>query len=375
MKRYLESVIKEDLQEKMVFVGGPRQAGKTTLAFHLLGAEDETHPAYLNWDIPSVQRALIRGELPAKGSLIVLDEIHKYKKWRNLVKGFYDGNKSAKKFLVTGSARLDYFRKGGDSLQGRYHYYRLHPLSLAEINRKASSKDLDHLMRFGGFPEPFLKSNDRHWKRWQRERQERVVQEDLVSLENVKDIGQLNLLCSLLPSRVGSLLSIANLRQDLSVAFETVDKWICIFENLYYCFRLQAFGFSMVRAANKERKLYMWDWSLVEDPGARFENLVASHLLKYCHFHQDNNGEKMDLVFYRDSNKRELDFVVTKNRKPLFAVECKTGDSDLSGNIKFFSKRLPVPKYYQVHLGSRHTVVGEFNAEIIPFCEFAKILI
>lgn len=374
MKRYLEPFIKEDLKEKMVFVGGPRQVGKTTLAFHILNARTENHRAYLNWDVPSVQKSLIHGELPAGEQLIVLDEIHKYKKWRGLVKGFYDTNKSEKSFLITGSARLDYFRKGGDSLQGRYHYYRLHPLSLTEINSTAGRKDLDLLLKFGGFPEPFLRANERHWKRWQRERQERVVQEDLISLENVKDISQLKLLANLLPLKVGNLLSIANLRQDLAVAFETAEKWVTIFENLYHCFRIQAYGLSMARAANKEKKLYMWDWSQVENEGAKFENLVASHLLKYCHFHQDYNGEKMDLHFYRDSNKRELDFLVLKNRKPLFAVECKTGEKNLSDNIKFFSKRLPIPHYYQVHLGQKHIENKEFKAEIIPFTDFAKII-
>lgn len=374
MRRYLEPYIKEDLQEKMVFVGGPRQVGKTTLALQLLKTNEETHRGYLNWDISSVQRSLLQGELPAGEKLIVLDEIHKYKKWRNLVKGFYDGNKSKNQFLVTGSARLDYFRKGGDSLQGRYHYYRLHPLSLHELGVSANQQDLNLLLRFGGFPEPFLKGNERHWKRWQMQRQERVVQEDLISLESVKDISQLKLLSNILPSKVGNLLSIANLRQDLGVAFETAEKWVSIFENLYYCFRIQAYGFSIARAANKEKKLYMWDWSLVDEGAERFENLVASHLLKFCHFHQDYNGEKMELCFYRDSNKREIDFIVMKNRKPMFGVECKTGEKNLAENIKFFSKRLPVPKYYQVHLGKKYTEIAEHKAEILPFTEFAKIL-
>ena len=374
MDRYLEPFIKEDLHEKMVFVGGPRQVGKTVLAYHLLGAKNETHRGYLNWDIPEVQRRLIRGEIPAKEDLLVLDEIHKYKKWRNLVKGLYDGNKSTIRFLITGSARLDYFRKGGDSLQGRYHYYRLHPLSLGEVNANANKRDLAVLLRFGGFPEPFLKSNERHWKRWQMERQERVIQEDLISMEHVRDITQLKLLSNLLPPKVGNLLSIPNLRQDLGVAFETANKWISIFENLYYCFCIQAYGFSVARAANKEKKLYLWDWSLVDGTAARFENLVASHLLKYCHFHQDHDGEKMELCFYRDSNKRELDFIVMKDRRPLFAVECKTGDKDLAENIRFFSKRLPIPRYYQVHMGDRHSEFPDHKAELLPFTEFARIL-
>jgi uncharacterized protein len=374
MHRYLEPYIIQDLREKMVFLGGPRQVGKTTLSFHLLKNGDESHPAYLNWDIPKVQKMLLKGELPSGEKLIILDEIHKYRNWRNLVKGFYDGNKSRLQILVTGSARLDYLRKGGDSLQGRYHYYRLHPFSLFELNPKATDSDAERLLRYGGFPEPLFKANDRHWKRWQNERLERVIQEDLVSLEQVKDVAQLKLLSNILPEKVGSLLSVANLRQDLGIAFETAEKWVTILENLYYCFRIQAYGFSMARAAKKEKKLYLWDWSLVEDPAARFENLIASHLLKYCHFHHDHNGDKMDLCFYRDSNRREIDFVVLKNKKPLFAVECKTGGTDVAENIKYFSSRLPIPKYYQVHLGSKHVENKAFKAEIIPLREFSKII-
>lgn len=374
MRRYLEKVIKKDLQEKMVFVGGPRQVGKTTMSLHILGSKDESHPAYLNWDIPRVQRSLVKGEFPADQNLVILDEIHKYKSWRNLVKGFYDGHKSRTKFLITGSARLDFFRKGGDSLQGRYFYYRLHPLSLYELNSTPSENDLKQLIEFGGFPEPFLKANKRSWKRWQLERGERVIQEDLVSLEQVKDVSQLKLLSSLLPEKVSSTLSISNIKQDLNVAYETVDRWIGILENLYFCFRIQAYGFSDVRAAKKDKKLYLWDWSLVENEGARFENLVASHLLKHCHFHQDNEGDKMELRYFKDSQKKELDFVVLKNGKPLFGVECKMGERDISSNLKKFSKTLPIPKYYQVHLGNKHVELKEYKTEIIPFLQFAKFL-
>lgn len=373
MHRYLEKNIREDLNEKMVFVGGPRQVGKTTLAFNILNA-DEAHPAYKNWDIVDHQKSLMAGELPANQKLIVLDEIHKYKNWRNLVKGFYDGQKSKKQFLITGSARLDYFRKGGDSLQGRYHYYRLHPLSLYEIGGQSSQADLQHLLQFGGFPEPFLKANARHWKRWQQERNDRVIQEDLISLEQVKDISQLKLLQNILPGKVGNLLSLENLRKDLNVAFETADKWTQIFENLYYCFRIQAYGFSEARAAKKEKKLYLWDWSLVEKESARKENLMASLLLKYCHFKQDTEGDKYDLHFYRDSMGREIDFIVLKNKKPLFAVECKSGDESIASNLKYFSARLPIPLYYQVHFGKKHNEIAEYKTEIIPFIEFSKVL-
>ncbi len=376
MKRYLTSPIRQDLREKMVFLGGPRQVGKTTLALNLIPQADETHPAYLSWDVPASQRLLLDGGLPADQPLIILDEIHKYRGWRNLVKGFYDHYKSHKQFLITGSARLDHYRRGGDSLQGRYHYYRLHPLSLHELSARPRSSDLETLMKFGGFPEPFLKQDTRHWKRWQRERQSRVIQEDLISLEHVREISQLQLLAQMLPQRVGSVLSIANLRQDLSVAFETADKWVTIFENLYYCFRIMPYGLPHLRAVKKERKLYLWDWSLCEDEAVRFENLVASHLLKYCHFREDTEGDEMSLRFLRDASGREIDFIVLRNGKPEFAVECKSGDRALSRNIAYFAQRTAIPKFYQTHLrtNGEDTEWPDAKARIIPFLRLCELL-
>jgi predicted AAA+ superfamily ATPase len=376
MKRYLVEPIRQDLAEKMVFLGGPRQVGKTTLALSLIPDADESNPAYLSWDVPESQRLLLKGGLPAEQPLIILDEIHKYKRWRNLVKGFYDRYKSRTEFLITGSARLDHYRRGGDSLQGRYHYYRLHPFSLYELNKKPQQSDLETLLQFGGFPEPFLKHNTRHWKRWQRERQSRVIQEDLISLEHVKEVSQLQLLAQLLPDRVGSVLSIANLKQDLSVAFETADKWVGIFENLYYCFRIMPYGLPHLRAVKKERKLYLWDWSLCQGEAARFENLVASHLLKYCHFREDTQGDDMSLRFLRDSNGREIDFVVLKNGKPEFAVECKSGDRNLSKNIVYFSQRTSIPRFYQVHLhgDGQDSEWADSKARVMPFLRFCETL-
>ena len=348
--------------------------GKTTLALSLLEGGSETHPAYMNWDDVVSRRALLQGALPSEENLVILDEIHKYKGWRNLVKGFYDTGKSRRQILITGSARLDHYRRGGDSLQGRYHYHRLHPFSLREVSNTPTNEDLQHLLKFGGFPEPFLKGSVRHWKRWQRERQSRVIQEDLINLEQVKEVSQLDLLASVLPERVGSLLSINNLRQDLSVAFETADRWITILENLYFCFRIQPHGFPKLRAAKKERKLYMWDWSVCVNEAARLENLVASNLLKYCHRIEDSEGDRMDLKFVRDSQGRELDFVVVQNAKPVFAVECKTGESELSRNISYFSKRTSIPCFYQVHFGERDYEIGSSKARVLPFSTLAQIL-
>jgi predicted AAA+ superfamily ATPase len=201
-----------------------------------------------------------------------------------------------------------------------------------------------------------------------------VIHEDLVGLEYVKEVSQLDLLAHVLPERVGAPLSVNNLRQDLSVAFATLDRWIVILENLYFCFRIQPHGLPRLRAATKERKLYMWDWSVCPAPAARFENMVASNLLKYCHFVEDREGDRMDLRFVRDSEGRELDFVVVRDNKPEFAVECKTGERELSRNIPYFSQRTDIPVFYQVHTGSKDCEIAASKARILPFPELARIL-
>jgi predicted AAA+ superfamily ATPase len=371
VKRTVLKSIKEDLKDKMVFIGGPRQVGKTTLAQSLLKKYYDKHPAYLNWDDSVSRKKILNREWPSDEKLIIFDEIHKYAKWRNLVKGHYDVLKNTHSFIVTGSARLNVFRRGGDSLLGRYHYYRLHPFSLGEVG--FTNENLLRLMRFGGFPDPYLKGTDRFLKRWHKERLERIVFEDLRDLERVNDINSLEILSELLPGRVGSPLSIKSLSEDLSVDFKTAKHWIEIFERLYYCYRIAPYGAPRVRAVKKEQKLYMYDWTQVEETGFRFENLVASHLLKYCHFLEDTEGEKMELRFLRDTDKREVDFVVLKNKKPVFAVECKTGEKGLSPHIKYFKERTDIPQYYQVHMGTREASPFS-NVAIMPFVKFAKKL-
>lgn len=201
-----------------------------------------------------------------------------------------------------------------------------------------------------------------------------MINEDLISLEHVKDVTQLDLLAQLLPERIGAPLSIASLRQDLSVAFETADRWITILENLYFCFRIQPYGLTRLRAATKERKLYMWDWSVCQNPSARFENLVASNLLKYCHFTEDREGGRMELRFVRDSQGRELDFVVVRNGKPEFSVECRTGERNLSRNISYFAQRTNIPFFYQVHLGDSDYEVAEHRVRVMPFTKMSSLL-
>ena len=362
--RYLEAPIRADLAEKMVFVGGPRQVGKTSLALKLIAADaTRSHPAYLNWDDVRVRSRVLKGELPAAQSLVVLDEIHKYRAWRNLVKGFWDSREKGQTLLVTGSARLDHYRRGGDSLHGRYHHYRLHPFTWPEVG--ASAADVDTLLRLGGFPEPYVAGSERTWRRWRRERLERVVKEDLRDLEHIRDVGLVELLVDALPERVGSPLSVKSLREDLQVAHDTAERWVTILENLYVCYRIPPHGSPRIRAVKKEQKLYLWDWSEIAEPGPRFENLVASHLLKYCYWLADTEGHKMELRFLRDTDGREVDFVVVKDRKPIFAVEAKVGDETLSPALRYFRARTPIPAWYQVHLGKKDVVVD--GVRILPF--------
>jgi predicted AAA+ superfamily ATPase len=366
--RYLLPSIHHDLKEKMVFLGGARQVGKTTLAKKILEAKKSSH--YLTWDDLDDRKIILINKIPTDACLVVLDEIHKYRLWRTIVKGYFDKYFPISNILVTGSARLDHFRKGGDSLVGRYHYLRLHPFTLPEISSRCEKDHLSTLLNFGGFPEPLFKQNARHLKRWQRERVSRVVTQDLHDLESVKDTSQIELLCELLYDRVASPLSIKSLSEDLSVSPHTVSHWIEILERLYFCYRISPYGTNRARAVKKTQKLYLWDWSQCTNTGAIFENLVAAHLLKYCHFYEDSHGDKMELRYLKDIDGKELDFIVIKNTQPLFALECKTGEKQLQKSVPFFQNKFKIPKVYQVHLGTQDFGNAAKGGRIIPFDKF-----
>lgn len=370
-KRYLEEHIVNDLKEKMVFLGGPRQVGKTTLAQGLLSNYQDGHPGYLNWDDDIHQQMIKNREWPKSQKLIVLDEIHKFKKWRNFIKGLYDTLKSTHSFLVTGSARLDHFRKGGDSLLGRYFYYRLHPYSWPEVQHQENA--MDRLLKFGGFPEPYGQADERNLRRWHIQRLSRLIRTDLKDWEDVRDLDKIYSLAEELPNRVGSPLSINSLAGDIGADFKTINRWLEVLSSLYYCYRIPPFGSSKIRAVKKEQKLYLYDWSQVEAPGFRFENMVASHLLKYCHFQEDVHGHKMELRFLRDTDKREVDFVVLKAKKPIFAVECKTGEKSVSPHLHYFKDRTSIPHFYQVHLGTKSRQIDD-RISLLPFKDFCKLV-
>jgi predicted AAA+ superfamily ATPase len=132
-------------------------------------------------------------------------------------------------------------------------------------------------------------------------------------------LSAVQLLIELLPARVGSLLSLNALREDLSVAHKTITQWMEILERFYYHFRLYPYAASKIRSLRKEPKLYLWDWSEVPDKAVRLENIGASHLLKLCHFLYDAHGYKADLHFLRDVDGREVDFLVSMGAGELFS--------------------------------------------------------
>ncbi|HET7293358.1 MAG TPA: AAA family ATPase [Vicinamibacteria bacterium] len=340
--RYLAAQLRRDLVRKMVFVAGPRQVGKTTLALGLPRA----HPAYLNWDIAEHRERILKAELPP-GRLWIFDEIHKYRRWRNFLKGVYDGRPRSQRILVTGSGRLDLYRFGGDSLQGRYHLLRLHPFSAAELGIE-TEEELLELLRLGGFPEPCLSGSEVEARRWSREYRTLLVREEVASLERIQDLGHLELLMLRLPALVGSPLSINALREGLQVSHKAVSGWLAALERLYAIVRIAPFGAPRIRAVKKEQKHYHLDWSIVPGEPARFENLMAGHLLKWVHFEQDAHGRDLELRYFRDVDGREVDFVVVEGRLPRLLVEAKWADAEPDRGLRYLRARFPQAEAWQV---------------------------
>ena len=368
-ERLLASQVKKDLEKKMVFIGGARQVGKTTLAKSLI----DKSGTYLNWDITEHREMILKGEIPVS-EMIVFDEIHKFKEWRQYIKGIFDRYGNDKKILVTGSARLDYYRHGGDSLQGRYHYLRMFPLSAAELKIN-NYNDLIVLFNLGGFPEPFFSGSEIESRRWSREYRTRLIQEDIVSLENTTELQKIELMMLRLPELVGSPLSINSLREDLNVSHKAVASWIEILERLYAVFRIPPVESNLLRAVKKEQKHYHYDWTLVKDEGLRFENMVAVHLLKWVSWQADAFGREVELRYFRDIDKREVDFVVVENGKPVFCVECKLKDTSISKHLLYFINKFPECKAWQITLDNPKNVTTKEGVRIAPAVVFLSELV
>lgn len=370
LSRHLEEVLAHG---KMAFLSGPRQVGKTTLARQLQKAFSQS--LYFNWDIITDQKRLLKNPYffeqenreASEPFLVVFDEIHKYARWKNYLKGAYDGHQKDFRFLVTGSGRLDLFKKGGDSLMGRYLSAPLFPLSVGELSRRLPSwarfKEslldppplqpgaalaCETLFRFSGFPEPFVKADTRFYNAWFQERKSLLVREDIRSAADIREISLMETLSHLVPDKVGAPLSINALREDVGVAFETVRDWLLLLEQFFYMFRIAPFTGSLARTLRKETKAYLYDWVEVPEESFRFENMVALHLHKAVRTWRAMGEGDIRLHYVRDKEKREVDFLLTERNRPVCLIECNLTDSTLSPALTYYQEKLKVPTAVQL---------------------------
>jgi len=366
ISRYLENIVVTDAlgANKIAFINGPRQVGKTTMAGAIL-AKTSSKQNDFTWDDDEFRKIWIKNPKDLVrnldlASIVVFDEIHKDRKWKSKLKGLYDLFKKDLRFVVTGSARLDYYRKSGDSLQGRYIPYRMHPFSAGESREvkpppqkqwdehRTDQFSWENLLEYGGFPEPFFMQDKDKIRRWQRLYRERLIREDLRDLQDVKDLRLIDSLSLLLQERASSQLSYESIRQDLSSSFDSVKRWIDLLEALYYCYRIKPYSRNIKNSLKKEPKLFLYDWSLVADPGSRFENMVANHLLKSCHAWTDCAMGEFELFYIRDKQKREVDFFITGDGKPYALVEVKSGKKTPTASLVHFQKVLKPRFCFQV---------------------------
>ncbi len=339
--RYITPHVLEDLKKKMVFVGGPRQVGKTTLAKAVI-SDNYPDGRYFNWDYDEDRQDILQKKWSLDNNLLVFDELHKFPRWKTWIKGIYDVSHKIHSFLVTGSARLDIYRRGGDSLMGRYHYWRLHPFTLDEIPNGISPKDaFDRLMTVGGFPEPFLEKDERTARRWRRERFDRVLREDIRDLESIRNIQLLGMFLDALRHRVGGKVVLSNMAGDLQISPKTAKSWLEVLERMYLVFTVLPFTKSLSRAVLKPPKVYFFDNAdVLGDEGARFENLVATSLFKRLNYLEDRVGYRYELRYIRDKEGREVDFAIIKEGDLEELIEVKYSDESISKSLLYYTRRL-----------------------------------
>ena len=342
MDRTQIDLIRKDLEKKMVFLTGPRQVGKTWIAKEI--AKSQPNSVYLNYDSLEDRKIIKNEAWLHTNKLLILDELHKMPDWKNYIKGVYDTKPEGMNILVTGSARLEAFRQAGDSLAGRYFRHRLLPFSPAEAAAIGYEADLRTFMSRGGFPEPFLATNDVDADRWRMQYIDGLIRTDILDFEKIHDFRAIQLVLELLRTRVGSPVSYKSIAEDVGVAPNTVKKYIQIFESLYIIFRVTPFSKNIARSILKEPKLYFFDTGLVADnEGARFENLVALCLLKNVYALVDYKGRPYALNYLRTKEGAEVDFCITIGDKPESMIEVKLSDPQPSKSIINFYKKYKIP--------------------------------
>jgi len=356
-------------EKQMIFMSGPRQAGKTTFAKET--AKSFKNSMYFNWDIVSSKKLLIErpsffeeiNRVDESTPLVILDEIHKYKHWKNYLKGIYDQFSSGYKFLVSGSGRLDLYEKAGDSLAGRYFLFHIFPFTLSELAGKrkpfkifykapvddiddgavSSRKIWDTLSVTSGFPEPFVKQHKAFWTKWSNNYTRQIIREDIRDLSGIKNAESAELLFSLLPSRVGSPISMNNIAGDLQVSFDTVKNWLTLFNSFYLTFRISPWAKKISRAITREKKLYLFNYPEIQDESARFENMVALELFRAVHAWNEHGYGRFGLHYIRNKEREEVDFLITENNDPLLLIEAKHADDTPAKSLIAFQSVVRAP--------------------------------
>ena len=357
-------------EKQMIFLSGPRQVGKTTLAKEI--AKGFKNNIYFNWDILGHKKLLIKepaffeniNRQDESMPLVILDEIHKYKRWKNYLKGIYDQFSEDYKFLVSGSGRLDLYQKGGDSLAGRYFQFHLFPFTIAElsgkrrnfdefvknpisgfdINDKERTQEIwQTLLNIGGFPEPFTKGRKTFFTKWAKNYITQIVREDIRSIHDIKNIDNIEILFTLLPSRIGSPLSMNNIAEELQVAFGSVKEWLRLFEVFYLIFRISPWTKRISRSILKEKKLYLFNYPEIEEEGCRFENMAALELLRTVYNWNEYGYGRFTLHYIRNKEKEEVDFLIANNNNPILLLETKFSEDAPAKSLINFQNILNVP--------------------------------
>ncbi len=387
-------------QKSMVFLSGPRQSGKTTLARMIAGSY--INSLYFNWDIPDQRKDLIKNPYffervrrrDSTVPLIIFDEIHKFSDWKNYLKGIYDKFSQDYQFLVSGSGRLDIYQHGGDSLAGRYLLFHLWPFTLAELTGKRTTirEFLDNplmttsndraatlwkrLSIVSGFPDPYLTNSIESYNRWSTNYSRQLIREDIRDLSGVKSIYEMETLYHLIPEKIGSPLSIPSLARDLKVAYNTVDSWLKLFERFYLSFSIAPWTSKITRAIQKEKKIYLWDAPRISNEAYRFENMVGLELYRAVSLWNDMGYGRFSLHFIRDKEKREVDFLVANGRKPFFLVETKLAQTSLSENLIRFQQILDIPAIQLVNSGESYQLIKRGNNKVLiaPACRWLPLL-